>query len=60
MVKDINEVTRMQLQNRDRNGEVRPSIETGFGSSSRREYPFKDLVELKVAERLCNNERSEK
>jgi len=52
MVKEITEVSRMQLQHWDRTGIVRPSIKIGAGKGSRREYSFKDLVQLKVAKRL--------
>jgi len=52
VVKDITGVSRMQLQHWDRTGIVRPSIKIGAGKGSRREYSFKDLVQLKVAKRL--------
>jgi predicted RNase H-like HicB family nuclease len=52
VVKEITEVSRMQLQHWDRTGIVRPSIKIGAGKGSRREYSFKDLVQLKVAKRL--------
>jgi DNA-binding transcriptional MerR regulator len=52
MVKEITGVSRMQLQHWDRTGVVRPSIKIGSGKGSRREYSFKDLVQLKVAKRL--------
>ena len=52
VVKEITGVSRMQLQHWDRTGIVRPSIKIGAGKGSRREYSFKDLVELKVAKRL--------
>ena len=52
MVKDITEVSRMQLQHWDKTGIVRPSIKIGAGKGSRREYSLKDLVQLKVAKRL--------
>ncbi len=42
----------MQLQHWDRTGIVRPSIKIGAGKGSRREYSFKDLVQLKMAKRL--------
>lgn len=51
-VKEITGVSRMQLQHWDRTGIVRPSIKLGAGKGSRREYSFKDLVQLKVARRL--------
>lgn len=52
IVKEITGVSRMQLQHWDRTGIVRPSIKLGAGKGSRREYSFKDLVQLKVAKRL--------
>jgi DNA-binding transcriptional MerR regulator len=52
VVKEITGVSRMQLQHWDRTGIVRPSIRIGAGKGSRREYSFKDLVQLKVAKRL--------
>lgn len=52
VVKDITGVSRMQLQHWDRTGIVRPSVKIGAGKGSRREYSFKDLVQLKVAKRL--------
>ncbi|MBI5569148.1 MAG: MerR family transcriptional regulator [Desulfomonile tiedjei] len=52
VVKDITGVSRMQLQHWDRTAIVRPSIRIGAGKGSRREYSFKDLVQLKVAKRL--------
>jgi len=52
MVKEITGVSRMQLQHWDRTGVVRPSIRISAGKGSRREYSFKDLVQLKVAKRL--------
>jgi len=52
VVKEIAGVSRMQLQHWDRTGIVRPSIKIGAGKGSRREYSFKDLVQLKVAKRL--------
>ncbi len=52
VVKEITGVSRMQLQHWDRTGIVRPSIKIGAGKGSRREYSFKDLVQLKVAKRL--------
>ncbi len=51
-VKEITGVSRMQLQHWDRTGILRPSIRIGAGRGSRREYSFKDLVQLKVAKRL--------
>ncbi|MGO9120698.1 MAG: MerR family transcriptional regulator [Desulfomonilaceae bacterium] len=52
VVKEITGVSRMQLQHWDRTGIVRPSVKIGAGKGSRREYSFKDLVQLKVAKRL--------
>jgi len=52
LVKEITGVSRMQLQHWDRTGIVRPSVSRGAGKGSRREYSFKDLVQLKVAKRL--------
>jgi len=52
VVKDITGVSRMQLQHWDRTGVARPSVKIGAGKGSRREYSFKDLVQLKVAKRL--------
>jgi predicted RNase H-like HicB family nuclease len=52
VVKDITGVSRMQLQHWDRTGIVRPSVKIGAGKGSRREYSFKDLVQLKVAKSL--------
>jgi DNA-binding transcriptional MerR regulator len=52
VVKEITEVSRMQLQHWDRTSIVRPSVKIGAGKGSRREYSFKDLVQLKVAKRL--------
>jgi DNA-binding transcriptional MerR regulator len=52
VVKEITGVSRMQLQHWDRTGIVRPSVKIGAGKGSRREYSFKDLVQLKVARRL--------
>lgn len=52
VVKEITGVSRMQLQHWDRTGIVRPSIKIGAGKGSRREYSFRDLVQLKVAKRL--------
>lgn len=52
VVKEITGVSRMQLQHWERTGIVRPSIKIGAGKGSRREYSFKDLVQLKVAKRL--------
>ena len=52
MVKEITGVSRMQLQHWDRTGIVRPSRKVGAGKGSRREYAFKDLVQLKVAKSL--------
>ncbi|MDQ7784590.1 MAG: MerR family transcriptional regulator [Desulfomonilaceae bacterium] len=52
VVKSITGVSRMQLQHWDRTGIIRPSIRIGAGKGSRREYSFKDLVQLKVAKRL--------
>ena len=52
VVKEITGVSRMQLQHWDRTGIVRPSIKIGAGKGSRREYSFKDLVQLKVAKKL--------
>ena len=52
VVKDITGVSRMQLQHWDSTGIVRPSKKIGAGKGSRREYSFKDLVQLKVAKRL--------
>jgi len=52
VVKEITGVSRMQLQHWDRTGVVRPSKKMGAGKGSRREYSFKDLVQLKVAKRL--------
>lgn len=52
VVKEITGVSRMQLQHWDRAGIVRPSIRIGAGKGSRREYAFKDLVQLRVARRL--------
>jgi predicted RNase H-like HicB family nuclease len=52
VVKEITGVSRMQLQHWDRTGIVRPSISLGAGKGSRREYSFKDLVQLKMAGRL--------
>ncbi len=52
VVKDITGVSRMQLQHWDRTGIVRPSVKIGAGKGSRREYSFKDLVQLKVAKQL--------
>jgi predicted RNase H-like HicB family nuclease len=52
VVKEITGVSRMQLQHWDRTGIVRPSAKIGAGKGSRREYSFKDLVQLKVAKRL--------
>jgi len=52
VVKEITGVSRMQLQHWDRTGIVRPSRRVGAGKGSRREYSFKDLVQLKVAKRL--------
>jgi len=51
-VKALTGVSRMQLQHWDRTGVVRPSLKTGAGKGSRREYSFRDLVQLKVAKRL--------
>lgn len=51
-VREITGVSRMQLQHWDRTGILRPSIRIGAGKGSRREYSFKDLVQLKVAKRL--------
>src|SRR4030042_1108330 len=51
-VKEITGVSRMQLLHWDRKGVVRPSIRIGAGKGSRREYSFKDLVQLKVAKWL--------
>ena len=52
VVQEITGVSRMQLQHWDRTGIVRPSIRIGAGKGSRREYSFRDLVQLKVAKRL--------
>jgi predicted RNase H-like HicB family nuclease len=52
MVREITGVSRMQLQHWDRTGIARPSLKIGAGKGSRREYSFKDLVQLKVAKRL--------
>jgi predicted RNase H-like HicB family nuclease len=52
VVKQVTDVSRMQLQHWDRTGIVRPSIKMGAGKGSRREYSFKDVVQLKVAKRL--------
>lgn len=52
VIQEITGVSRMQLQHWDRTGIVRPSIRVGAGKGSRREYSFKDLVQLKVAKRL--------
>jgi len=52
VVKQITGVSRMQLQHWDRTGIVRPSMKIGAGKGSRREYSFKDLVQLKVAKKL--------
>ena len=52
VVKEITGVSRMQLQHWDRTAIVRPSVKVGAGKGSRREYSFKDLVQLKVAKRL--------
>jgi len=52
VVKEITGVSRMQLQHWDRTGTIRPSIRIGAGKGSRKEYSFKDLVQLKVAKRL--------
>jgi len=52
VVKEITGVSRMQLQHWDRTGIVRPSVKIGTGKGSRREYSFKDLVQLKVAKKL--------
>jgi len=51
-VRTLTGVSRMQLQHWDRTGIVKPSIKMGAGKGSRREYSFKDLVQLKVAKRL--------
>lgn len=51
-VRTLTGVSRMQLQHWDKTGIVRPSIKMGNGKGSRREYAFKDLVQLKVAKRL--------
>ncbi len=52
IVKHITGVSRMQLQHWDKSGIVQPSIKSGTGKGSRREYSFKDLVQLKMAKRL--------
>ena len=51
-VRTLTGVSRMQLQHWDKTGIVKPSIKMGAGKGSRREYAFKDLVQLKVAKRL--------
>jgi len=51
-VKELAGASRMQLQHWDRTGIVRPSLKIGTGKGSRREYSFKDLVQLTVAKRL--------
>ncbi len=51
-VRTLTGVSRMQLQHWDRTGVVKPSVKMGAGKGSRREYSFKDLVQLKVAKRL--------
>ena len=51
-VRTLTGVSRMQLQHWDRTGIVKPSVKMGAGKGSRREYSFKDLVQLKVAKRL--------
>lgn len=51
-VRTLTGVSRMQLQHWDRNGIVKPSVKMGAGKGSRREYAFKDLVQLKVAKKL--------
>ncbi len=51
-VRTLTGVSRMQVQHWDRTGVVRPSVRRGAGKGSRREYSFKDLVQLKVAKRL--------
>ncbi|MBI4963639.1 MAG: MerR family transcriptional regulator [Desulfomonile tiedjei] len=52
VVREITGVSRMQLQHWDRSGIIRPSVKIGTGKGSRREYSFKDLVQLKVAKQL--------
>jgi len=52
VVKEITGVSRMQLQHWETIGLIRPSIRTGSGKGSRRQYSFQDLVQLKVAKRL--------
>jgi DNA-binding transcriptional MerR regulator len=52
LVREIAGVSRMQLQHWDRTGIIRPSRQIGTGKGSRKEYSFKDLVQLKVAKRL--------
>ena len=52
VVQDITGVSRAQLQYWDRMGVVRPSMKVGAGKGSRKEYSFKDLVQLKVAKSL--------
>ncbi len=45
-------VSSRQLEHWAATGIVRPSIRSGAGKGSRREYSFRDLVALKVAKRL--------
>ncbi len=52
LVKEMTGVSRMQLQHWDRTGIVRPSIRIGAGKGSRREYSFRDVIQIKVAKRL--------
>jgi DNA-binding transcriptional MerR regulator len=52
VVKELTGVSRMQLQHWDKTGIVKPSRRIGIGKGSRREYSFRDLVQLKVAKRL--------
>ena len=45
-------VSRNQLDHWDRQGIVKPSVSAGRGKGSRKEYSFRDLVQIKVAKRL--------
>lgn len=52
MVMALTGVSRTQLENWERHGIIQPSIKTGTGKATRREYSFLDLVQLKVAKKL--------
>ncbi|RMF85680.1 MAG: MerR family transcriptional regulator [Nitrospinota bacterium] len=52
LVMALTGVTRSQLEHWDALGIVRPAIRGGRGKGSRKEYSFRDIVQLRIAKQL--------